>query len=114
MIDISDGISSDLRHLCEASGVGARVFGHRVPCDPQLPNLFLSDRSAVSGREVLDLALHGGEDFELLFTADEKQIEDLDWEVFTIIGEVTASVGIIELILENKREVLEPKGYRHF
>ncbi len=60
-IDVSDGLSTDLRHLCEASGVGAEVEAAQLPL-----------HSLLAGSEpkyALDLALHGGEDYELLFTA---------------------------------------------
>ena len=58
MIDTSDGLSTDLAHICEESGVGAEIEAGLVP------------RAGVGRREVdLDLALHGGEDYELLFTA---------------------------------------------
>src|SRR5207249_6607462 len=63
MIDISDGLSSDLNHLCEESNVGALIDSSSLPID--------QDVSTLCGRRALDplmLALHGGEDFELLFT----------------------------------------------
>ena len=63
MIDISDGLSSDLNHLCDESGVGALIDAARIPIDKLV--------TEICGRRALDplmLALHGGEDFELLFT----------------------------------------------
>ena len=60
MIDISDGLSSDLNHLCAESGVGAVIDSASIPIDPKVTRL--------CGRRALDplaLALHGGEDFEL-------------------------------------------------
>src|ERR1700745_3655552 len=59
MIDVSDGLSTDLAHICEESGVGAEISAKAIP-------------RAQEGRKkspvTLDLALHGGEDYELLFT----------------------------------------------
>jgi len=108
MIDISDGLSSDLQHLISASGVGARIGQERIPVDPALNAIY-----GPSGAS-LDLALHGGEDFELLFTVDnEKLINALDLG-FHHIGEVTSNVGIIELVDGSETSVLEPRGYRHF
>lgn len=60
-IDISDGLSTDLAHLCEASGVDAEVDPQQVPLHPRTKTLQSGD--------ALQLALHGGEDYELLFTA---------------------------------------------
>lgn len=58
-IDVSDGLSTDLRHLCEESGVGAIVRANALPLHPLLAN----------SKDALQQALHGGEDYELLFTA---------------------------------------------
>ena len=108
MIDLSDGLSSDLGHLCSASNVGAKIFSSSVPANSRFESLDLSPEKKT------DLALNGGEDLELLFTVDEKKISpDLLREFFKI-GEVTANVDIIELIDGDKVAVLEPKGYRHF
>ncbi len=64
MIDTSDGLSTDLAHLCEESGVGAELDAALIP----------RARVGKPAREVdLDLALHGGEDYELLFTAAARQ-----------------------------------------
>ncbi len=108
MIDISDGLSSDLRHICEASGVGAAINAELLPIDANIPALTSSED------DQLELALHGGEDFELLFTADMKNNSDAHFEGFTRIGEVTATAGIIELMRGGKPEILEAKGFQHF
>jgi thiamine-monophosphate kinase len=107
MIDISDGLSSDLRHICDGSGVGARIDAGMVPVDPGLAEYFPPG-------ECLDMALNGGEDFELLFTANSKNISGVENHPLTRIGEITANIGVIELIRQGKSENLEPKGYRHF
>lgn len=107
MIDISDGLSSDLAHICDDSGVGAMIDSARLPIDPDLAVHFPID-------ECVEMALNGGEDFELLFTASEKSISHLRSGDFTRIGRITANVGIIELDREGKTGILEPKGYRHF
>lgn len=107
LIDISDGLSSDLGHLCKQSGVGAKIDAKKIPVDKSLAAHFPSD-------EGLQMALSGGEDFELLLTVGKKNISQLASLNVTHIGEVTSNVGIIELIHSNKTEILEPKGYRHF
>ena len=108
MIDLSDGLSSDLAHLCRASRTGARIFAEEMPFD--------ADVFEVAGSidAMLDLALNGGEDFELLFTADPEEISDARIEDIFKIGEITENPGIIELVRNGATEVLHPRGYRHF
>jgi thiamine-monophosphate kinase len=112
MIDVSDGLSSDLAHLCRASGVGARVFTDNIPFHKHLKNV------VETLEEKLDFALNGGEDFELLFTIDPKKISQLEKELekfsFSRIGEIVANATIIELIEKERSRVLEPHGFRHF
>jgi len=108
MIDISDGFSSDLSHICEASGVGARIAAESIPIDSHLEKLELTDEAK------LDLALNGGEDFELLFTAHKEKISTVDEKLFTVVGEITANAGIIELVSGSDVRILEPAGFRHF
>lgn len=107
MIDISDGLSSDLFHICEQSGAGAIVVAEQIPIDNNLRQHFDAHRS-------MEMALHGGEDFELLFTVAQKNIPSLKNLDATCIGAITANTGVIELIRDGRKERLEPKGYRHF
>jgi thiamine-monophosphate kinase len=113
MIDISDGLSSDLNQLCAESKVGALINASVIPIDPLVTEL--------SGRRALDplmLALHGGEDFELLFTVPPSALAKLptrvDGVALTRIGEIReASQGV--LIAEGSRTWnLEPGGWQHF
>ena len=67
MIDLSDGLSGDLMHVCRASGVGAKIFADKIPLHKNLLSI------ADSFEEKLNFALNGGEDFELLFTVDPKK-----------------------------------------
>jgi thiamine-monophosphate kinase len=107
MIDISDGLSTDLAHICEESGVGAEVQAELIP------------RASVGkpAREVgLQLALHGGEDYELLFTSPPNRRVPL-----RIAGVPITQIGHItrgrEVILRNAAGVgyeLEPRGWEHF
>ncbi|MBS1796510.1 MAG: thiamine-phosphate kinase [Acidobacteria bacterium] len=112
MIDLSDGLSSDLAHLCRESGVGARIFADRIPFHPKLKAF------TRSFDERLALALDGGEDFELLYTVAPKKILGLQKQArkssFGSLGEITANAGIIELINGDKTLILEPGGFRHF
>lgn len=104
MIDLSDGLSSDLAHICEASGVGAAIEAKLLPVDPNI-----TETSDIP----LDLALNGGEDFELLFTVAGDG-EDLVGELpVTRIGTVTDS-GRMELKLAGSIHELLPRGFKHF
>jgi thiamine-monophosphate kinase len=107
LIDLSDGLSSDLSHLCRMSGVGARVYRDRLPVDEDLAHHFPAD-------QCLEMAINGGEDLELLFTVPEKNISALPDSSLTCIGEITSNLGIIELMVGDETRSLEPKGYRHF
>ncbi|HRI04206.1 MAG TPA: thiamine-phosphate kinase [Pyrinomonadaceae bacterium] len=107
MLDVSDGLSSDLAHVCSASGVGASIDQSRLPIEPYLASNFSFD-------ECLDMAINGGEDLGLLFTVDEKNISLIDSMPVTRIGSITANAGIIELNHDGKTTILKPKGYRHF
>ena len=95
MIDISDGLSSDLAHLCRESGVGALLDASRIPVDP------LIAQALAAGQDTLSLALHGGEDFELLFTVKPRNLARLppaiDGASITYIGDVTNETGRIRL-----------------
>jgi thiamine-monophosphate kinase len=107
MIDTSDGLSTDLHHICEESGVGAELQAEAIP------------RASVGkpAREVdRDLALHGGEDYELLFTAPRsKRIPSRIAGVpITQIGQITRSRNIFVFNLRGIGYVLEPHGWEHF
>ncbi len=108
MIDLSDGLSSDLSHLCCASGVGARIFADKIPVNKNLKKLF---------PDALDFALNGGEDFELLFTVDPKKLLKFEKELtdFPVenVGEIAANPEI-RISDSTATKILEPKGFRHF
>jgi thiamine-monophosphate kinase len=113
MIDISDGLSSDLHHLCEESGVGALVEAARLPIDQVV--------TEICGRRALDplmLALHGGEDFELLFTVKPENISRLPRRVdgvsVTPIGVITAASAGVRIAEGSKIWELKPGGWQHF
>ena len=85
MIDISDGLSSDLMHLCKESGVGCSLFEEKIPIDPTTINL--AEEFKIPGTTA---ALNGGEDYELLFTVsinDHEKIKNLSG--ISIVGHIT-------------------------
>jgi len=107
MIDLSDGLSSDIRHICKASGVGAEIEFEKLPIDADLYDLFKNDVYS-------SLALNGGEDFELLFTVPQEKISALENVDVSLIGTITKNAGVIELIRSGERTILDAGGYRHF
>jgi thiamine-monophosphate kinase len=113
MIDISDGLSSDLNHLCEASGVGAFIEATKIPVDPDVADL--------CGRRALDplqLALHGGEDFELMFTVKPEVAAKLprrvDGVALTWIGEIRERSHGVKISEGTRVWELRPGGWEHF
>ncbi len=106
MVDISDGLSSDLGHILRASGVGGRIVAENIPIDPAT--------AGFPQGEPLRMALHGGEDYELLFTVDVENIPRAKDLGFHQIGEILPEVGVIEISTEGKPRILEHKGFRHF
>ena len=112
MIDLSDGLSSDLTHICEASKVGAKIFVEKIPVESKILDFEFETEDEIS------FVLNGGEDFELLFTVRPKIIFQLQNELknrqISHIGEITANAEIIELNSDKKSWILEPEGFRHF
>lgn len=101
MMDVSDGIASDLRHILEASGVGAEVDVRALPASPEFGK-FCSAR----GLDPVGLAVSGGEDYELLFTAAPDTVLP-EW--CTVIGKITPESGLKWLGAGD-----DYMGYRHF
>jgi thiamine-monophosphate kinase len=107
MIDTSDGLSTDLAHLCEESGVGAEIQLELIP------------RASVGkpAREVdPQFALHGGEDYELLFTAPRSKRVPLRIAGIPItqIGHVTRDKKIFLMNRGGLGYQLQPRGWEHF
>ena len=108
-LDISDGLVADLTKLCEASAVGAEVDATSVPVDPAIKLAFPDDW--------LELALGGGEDYELLFTARPEAVERLAMEVdvpVTILGKTVAGEGVTVFDGSGAPLSLELTGWDHF
>ena len=104
MIDVSDGLSTDLSHICEESRVGAEIEAETVPRSRPLP-----------GKEFvpLNLALHGGDDYELLFTSSKRVPSKIAGVAVTRIGRITRSRGL-RMLSNGKTRALPVQGWEHF
>lgn len=112
MIDISDGLASEVHHICEGSDVGAEVWEHNLPVTGITQRIAeeFSDRAA-------EYALYGGEEYELLFTLSDEEYKKLQrlTDNITIVGRIVAKEQGVELVRENgDREGLQRGGWDHF
>ena len=108
MIDISDGLSSEIMHICSQSKVGCKIYEEKLPLDPQV----------ISACEEFDLdstmvALSGGEDYELLFTVPIADFEAIKGNPnFSIIGHITAENQGLNLVTRASQEIeLKAQGW---
>ncbi len=112
MIDISDGLASEVLHLCKASGTGCQLYEEKIPIDP------LTVKTSKEFQIVPSVsALSGGEDYELLFTVDQKDYEKILRHTadITIIGYMTGDKGKTELITPDKHVIpLKAQGWDHY
>lgn len=111
MIDISDGLSSEVMHLCSQSGVGMNVFEDKIPLDPQT-----YDMAREFDLDPTLTALSGGEDYELLFTIAQADFDKVKNNPdITIIGHVTDSSEGINLISKSgNKHALKAQGWKAF
>ena len=110
-IDMSDGLSTDLAHLCEASGVAAEIETSALPLH------LLTQKLEPTAR--MHAALHGGEDYELLFTAkaETRMPKKIGGVAITAVGRIVARTRKAQVVLvdaEGRRTPLEPRGWEHF
>ncbi len=111
MIDISDGLSSEINHICQKSNVGAKIYAHKIPIDAT---------TAITAEEFNmppeTAALHGGEDYELLFTTSTEHLNKLlAIPSISIIGRITEASEGVKLVLQGGNEIdLSNKGWDAF
>ncbi|MBW2983917.1 thiamine-phosphate kinase [Candidatus Woesearchaeota archaeon] len=105
MIDVSDGIASDITRLCEQSNVGAVIYADNIPIADETKKA-----AKLLGENALDYALYGGEDFELVFTVSEKNLRNVKG---FLIGEITKKKGV-RLYQHGKEKLITKHGYDHF
>ncbi len=111
MIDISDGLSSEILHLCSESGVGCDLYEDKIPLDPTVISVceeFQLDSTTV--------ALSGGEDYELLFTIDQKEYPKIKGNPnLTVVGHMTEADRGAHLISRNGESIpLKAQGWNSF
>jgi len=111
-MDISDGLSIDLYRLCQSSGVGARIHAPQIPC------VAVPGELRAMGMDALKLALDGGEDYALLFTAPKRWAARIPRSFrgteLTRIGEIVRSRGVKLIAADGTSLSLEPLGWDHF
>jgi len=114
--DISDGLAREIQEITSASGVGALLYAGEIPVSPEA-----REAAAVYGKDPLEYALFGGEDFELLWTCRPEAAEEIRRAVaarcgtpVTVIGEIVPAEEGIHLIHRGRRHPLGKGGYTHF
>jgi thiamine-monophosphate kinase len=114
-MDVSDGLSGDLMTLCQASQVCASIDGAAVPVDGKMAGL-----ERARGGDPLTLALHGGEDYQLLMAVPRERLEELQdlavvWSLpLAVVGELAEGLPALELRGESGVQPLEVASYDHF
>ncbi|MEL7194446.1 MAG: thiamine-phosphate kinase [Bacteroidota bacterium] len=111
MMDISDGLASELHHICHQSQKGCTIYANKLPIDWQTNKV---------GEEFeigpVTFALNGGEDYELLFTVpleDFKKVSAI--KDISVIGKITEDRDVLQVLLESGQSVdLEAQGWQHF
>ena len=111
MIDISDGLSSELLHLCKNSEVGCSIYEDKIPIDPQT-----YERAREFNLDPTVCALNGGEDYELLFTISQSDYEKIKMDLdISIIGHITDKASGANLIDKSDNVVkLKAQGWDSF
>lgn len=111
MIDISDGLSSEINHICKASNTGCMIYEDRIPVHEEVQKLAHENNISPTS-----FALSGGEDYELLFTVtvdDWKKLKDSN--AVTAIGEITDTTdGICLQDKTRKEHIINPRGWDSF
>ncbi|HUN65982.1 MAG TPA: thiamine-phosphate kinase [Bacteroidota bacterium] len=112
MIDISDGLASEIHHICSESGVGAALYERSIPVD-----LVTQHIAGEFSESPLLYALYGGDEYELLFTISDTEYEKLEnlTEDVSVIGRMTeADKGIVYVRENGETEPLAGRGWDHF
>jgi len=113
MIDISDGLASEVHHICEASGTGAELHMDSIPLSDNVRQV-----AEHAGKQPYDFALYGGEDYELLFTCQQDKVLEMLESCrtkLTIVGQIVETPNHVTIEDSSGNIVpLKPRGYDHF
>jgi thiamine-monophosphate kinase len=111
MMDISDGLASEIFHICKASGVGALIYEDKLPIDKQT-----FDTAVELNLDPITCVMNGGEDYELLFTIDQKDFEKLEKHPdIHFIGHITKAEEGKFLVTKSGTAVqIKAQGWKHF
>ncbi len=111
MMDISDGLASEIHHICKHSKVGATIYANKIPIDHQ--TVKVAEEFEISPTT---FALNGGEDYELLFTVPVSTFQEVATiRGLSIIGHITEDEGQTQIILDSGQAVdIEAQGWQHF
>ncbi|MBP2663426.1 MAG: thiL [Firmicutes bacterium] len=114
MDDVSDGLASESHEIAKASGVGIKLYASQIPLAAEL-----KEAAEKLGKQALDYALYGGEDFQLLFTMESNKYEELllaqpDLQLAKIGEIVDSSQGVTLVDEAGGVQELEARGYNHF
>ncbi|MEM7372222.1 MAG: thiamine-phosphate kinase [Bacteroidota bacterium] len=111
MIDVSDGLANEIHHLCKHSNCGARLFANKLPLDFQ--TMKVGEEFQISP---VTFALHGGEDYELLFTIPIEDFDKIKTEAdISVIGHITEDPQVIQMVLDSGELTdIHPQGWNHF
>lgn len=111
MIDISDGLASEILHICKASKVGCHLYDEKIPIDTK------TSMTAIDfNLDPTTCALNGGEDYELLFTINQEDFDKIKGNPhMTVIGHITDEKDGVYLIDKNGAAIgLKAQGWKHF
>jgi len=113
MIDISDGLASEVSHIAKASKLGAVIFESEIPLSPKARKA-----GKILNKNPLNWALYGGEEYELLFTIPKsgvKSLIKLSKKIkLTLVGEMKKGAGVFLVNRDGKKERIKKGGFKHF
>jgi thiamine-monophosphate kinase len=108
MIDISDGLASEILHICKASNVGCKIYEEKLPLDP-----LMYDTARDFNLDPTTCALNGGEDYELLFTINPEDYDKIKGNPdLTVIGHIVEAEAFCQLITQTGHQIpLQAQGW---